>query len=367
MKGNLHVISKGSKGGRQEVQGVIVNKMKNDFVFNYNTAQDPAPEEIELLRDFRNLFIDELVKLNNVLGHIPEQNMTYPADEETFDTRTSPEWIRQGHLNSVQQFLKRIQDFLGYGGRLHDETGLVMPVGAIMAYPGVTAPSGWLLCDGSRYLRAGSDYADLFAVIGTKYGAWGPDHFNVPDLRGCFLRGYSKIPSISFEPDDVSVGVDTIVLIGQKFNRSAFPVRFTTDGTLPAPFVINTTYYIVHIGGDNLRIAASRADALTLTFIDITTTGAGTSYCHPYVEEDKDSRLKLTYGGNDGEDLGSYQEDELKTHRHYTNLDRGIAGTAYGYFGFANNLAWDEDYYSSYEGGVESRPRNVNVNYIIKR
>jgi len=68
---NLHVVSKGKKGQRQEVQGIIVNKMNGEFVFNYNTSKDPAPEELEVLKVFRNHFVDELVKLNKVLGHCP--------------------------------------------------------------------------------------------------------------------------------------------------------------------------------------------------------------------------------------------------------------------------------------------------------
>jgi len=38
---------------------------------SYNTSKDPAPEELEVLRVFRNHFVDELVKLNKVLGHCP--------------------------------------------------------------------------------------------------------------------------------------------------------------------------------------------------------------------------------------------------------------------------------------------------------
>jgi microcystin-dependent protein len=51
-----------------------------------------------------------------------------------------------------------------------------------------TAPTGWLACDGGLYSR--SVYADLFAAIGTTYGAGdGSTTFNVPDLRGEFVRG----------------------------------------------------------------------------------------------------------------------------------------------------------------------------------
>ncbi len=43
------------------------------------------------------------------------------------------------------------------------------------------------MCDGTSYLRA--SYAALFSAIGTAYGAADGSHFNVPDLRGQFLRG----------------------------------------------------------------------------------------------------------------------------------------------------------------------------------
>ncbi len=62
------------------------------------------------------------------------------------------------------------------------------PVGTIMAYAGDTAPPGWLMCNGSGY--GTGNYAALFAAIGTRFGnPPGGSFFNVPDLRGRFLRG----------------------------------------------------------------------------------------------------------------------------------------------------------------------------------
>ena len=56
-------------------------------------------------------------------------------------------------------------------------------VGTIKPWGKATAPDGYLLCDGSAVSR--STYADLFAVIGTTYGAGnGSTTFNLPDLRG---------------------------------------------------------------------------------------------------------------------------------------------------------------------------------------
>ena len=53
------------------------------------------------------------------------------------------------------------------------------PVGAVMPYAGSTPPDGWLLCDGSEISR--TNYARLFSVIGTTYGAGdGNSSFNLP-------------------------------------------------------------------------------------------------------------------------------------------------------------------------------------------
>ncbi len=63
-----------------------------------------------------------------------------------------------------------------------------MPAGAIIAYSGTSAPSGFLLCDGSAVSR--TTYATLFAVIGEAAGEGdNSTTFNLPDLRGRFLRG----------------------------------------------------------------------------------------------------------------------------------------------------------------------------------
>jgi microcystin-dependent protein len=77
--------------------------------------------------------------------------------------------------------------------------GQLIPTGTVLAYAGVSAPSGWLVCDGAAYNQA--DYADLFAALSTTYNtqlnpttgsAWAApsaSQFRVPDLRGLFLRG----------------------------------------------------------------------------------------------------------------------------------------------------------------------------------
>ena len=63
-------------------------------------------------------------------------------------------------------------------------------------YAGSTAPSGWLLCDGSAVSR--TTYATLFAVIGTTYGTGdGSTTFNLPNLTDRFPIGAGSTYSLN--------------------------------------------------------------------------------------------------------------------------------------------------------------------------
>ena len=67
-------------------------------------------------------------------------------------------------------------------------TSNIVPSGALMPYAGTSAPTGFLLCDGSAVSR--STYATLFSAISTTYGAGdGSSTFNLPDLRGRVVAG----------------------------------------------------------------------------------------------------------------------------------------------------------------------------------
>jgi microcystin-dependent protein len=63
-----------------------------------------------------------------------------------------------------------------------------LPPGTILDFGGAAAslPTGYLICDGTSLLR--TDFPDLFAAIGTSWGAVDAIHFNLPDLRGRFTR-----------------------------------------------------------------------------------------------------------------------------------------------------------------------------------
>jgi len=64
-----------------------------------------------------------------------------------------------------------------------------IPVGTIMYFSTTNPPEGFLFADGSELSR--TDFSDLFSVVGTTFGEGdGSSTFNIPDLRGEFIRGW---------------------------------------------------------------------------------------------------------------------------------------------------------------------------------
>ena len=106
---------------------------------------------------------------------------------------------------------------------LFQGVGMLVPPGCVMGWGTDTAPSGWLACDGSEVSRL--LYADLFAAIGTNYGAGdGTSTFNVPDMRGRVLVGAGSGSGLTPRYIGNEGGEEDHVLLG-----SEMPVHSHTD------------------------------------------------------------------------------------------------------------------------------------------
>ena len=103
------------------------------------------------------------------------------------------------------------------------------------------APAGWLKANGAEVSR--TTYAPLFAAIGTRYGAGnGTSTFNLPDLRGEFVRGWddsrgvdagralgsSQRGTIAMPRDDT--GVDNIFAFGSHVNLHGDTINIADYG-----------------------------------------------------------------------------------------------------------------------------------------
>lgn len=169
----------------------------------------------------------------------------------------------------------------------------MIPAGVIVPYGGENIPAGWLLCDGSPVSR--STYSKLYEAIGVCWGIGdGATTFNLPDMRGMFLRGVS----------------------GQSGNDYDANYRIMLNGN----------------------------------------------------------------GGNTGNNVGSFQDDAIRNITGNTGVfDTWGVPTASGAFTFiqSNGLptsagayatagSFDFDASRVVPVGSDNRPKNVNVNYIIK-
>jgi microcystin-dependent protein len=142
-------------------------------------------------------------------------------------------------------------------------------IGSIIAYAGnLPTDPAILACDGTSYLRA--DYPELFAVIGTTWGADDSTHFNVPDLRtrALVMQGVTPDSSVWNLGD----------LIGEEFhtlNTSEIPSHTHTDAG-HVHTEIAATAAIINGGLEAPAAAAIPTPSVTGTgFASLSNTGGG--------------------------------------------------------------------------------------------
>lgn len=97
-------------------------------------------------------------------------DLNLPSDDGIQTYRVTAQMIRNYIINPLLDLFVKT-------GTIHDWGGLPANI-----------PSGYLYCNGQAVSR--TDYAALFAAIGTAHGAGnGTTTFNLPDRRGRFVRG----------------------------------------------------------------------------------------------------------------------------------------------------------------------------------
>ncbi len=160
------------------------------------------------------------------------------------------------------------------------------PIGTIIAFAGEinSVPKGYLVCDGKEYPT--KEYPELSKAIGTAWGSSGAGKFNLPDLRGMFLRGVNGARGDSYSDPDAN---DTTI-------------------------------------------------------------------------------RKATHGGRPGNNVGSLQDDAIKSHTHEYQMVKhvgAITGNSGG--GITVPDSYDNETTQPNTGaGKETRPKNAYVYYLIK-
>jgi hypothetical protein len=167
------------------------------------------------------------------------------------------------------------------------------PPGTVVAFAGDNCPPGWLPCDG----RALSSrlYGRLYTAISTNWGAgiqFGTNDFNLPDLRGYFLRG---VDGGAGRDPDVQTRTNSNGLI------SANVGSLQNDATKKpnSPFSIvggsHTHYYQTFDWGQNAGYGGTYWNLLRNPYT-ATTTGTG-EHSHVIADGsgDRETRPKNAY------------------------------------------------------------------------
>jgi microcystin-dependent protein len=132
----------------------------------------------------------------------------------------------------------------------------LIPPGSIFTFATNTAPNGYLICNGSNLQI--SSYQKLYDAIGFIYNnAPPPGTFNIPDLRGYFVRGFDSTGVI--DPGRVfgSTQIDQFASHSHPFQSTNRQTIGDTDnvagGNLPVTDYATNTYSTSAVGGPETR------------------------------------------------------------------------------------------------------------------
>lgn len=107
-------------------------------------------------------------------------------------------FLRRDNAGGTQLYQKTTGIHVNTGW-LSISGALLVPTGSVMSYAGQSAPTGYLMCDGSAVSR--STFSDLFNALGGGSSPWGlgdgSTTFNLPDLRGRVAVGMGTNPSVN--------------------------------------------------------------------------------------------------------------------------------------------------------------------------
>lgn len=260
------------------------------------------------------------------------------------------------------------------------------PPGAVLPFCRSTAPLGWLKANGAAVSRTA--YPELFATIGTTWGAGdGFNTFNLPDLRGEFIRGW-----------DDGRGLDANRVIGtvQGWAIEAHAHSGTTNGggnhqhTATTDVQGNHAHSIsgsTNASGDHIHGAWTDAQG---NHAHRAWTDAQGEHSHSFPLTNDTGGTGRADGGNPNKYDGDQWTNSAGNHAHNVGMDaagnhghnvgigaagnhaHSVSGSTSAAGNHAHNLTttWSGDHGHTFTtnntGSNETRPRNMALLYCIK-
>jgi microcystin-dependent protein len=174
----------------------------------------------------------------------------------------------------------------------------IPPAGVVADYIGTTAPTGWLLLDGTAHANANATYPELWAnaPVGWKSGST----LTLPDARGRMAVGW-KSSDTSFDTIGETGGSKDAVLVSHDHDAAAHTV--TASGTSEG----GGSH--AHAPGTPGRVFSTLAGAISIS--------------NPQLDGDADSLFHATGTGASYDDY----TDTVANHAHLV----GVTGTTNGH------------------------------------
>lgn len=215
-----------------------------------------SPDTIQGILEWLKIQIDNMVlgqisdgsltdvKLSNAPTEIKQSFITHKAENASLTTKGHVQLQTTVDTSETKALTPKALNDHKMDGTVH------VAVGTIIWVARNTAPNGYLKANGAALSR--TTYSDLFATIGTTFGVGdGSTTFNLPDLRGEFIRGW-----------DDTRGVDS----GRSFGSSQADdlkshqhsmASYNTVGTAPSiasgSSVAGPVKYTDYTGGNETR------------------------------------------------------------------------------------------------------------------
>lgn len=178
---------------------------------------------------------------------------------------------------------------------------IAVPSGVVMPFSWSSAPTWWLLADGSNVSRA--TYANLYAAIWVTYWVWdGSTTFTLPNYSGRIPVG--KRSATSKGTATMTIASPCVVTNTTHWLANGNKVYFITTGALPTGLTASTEYYIINATVNTFQLATT----LNGTAINTSGTQSGT---HTLYSADFN-----TLWGTGGEDLHILSSNEIPAHTH---------------------------------------------------
>jgi hypothetical protein len=211
------------------------------------------------------------------------------------------------------------------------------PPGIVLAWTANIPPVGWLECNGASLLRA--QYPGLFSVIGTSFGSASGTTFNIPDLRGEFIRGW-----------DNGRGIDL-----DSTSKLCATTSGSTTITMASTFGIKLGMTIT---GTGIPVGTTVASITNSTTLVMTANASATN-----------AKVYLTFATT-SRAFGLLQGSAIESHEHriarLSNIVNSTSPTTAAVSDWEGGGAVQSTDNVEPVGSVETRPRNLALMYCIK-